>query len=134
MRLPQTCARCFDFLSHMTIPYYQVDAFTDHVFGGNPAGVCLLPSWLPDQMLQKIALENNLSETAFLVGSGQDFAIRWFTPTKEVDLIGHATLSGVARQPEQVGTLRGLMILLAALVEGAGIIGIVFSLAILFLA
>ena len=77
----------------MTIPYYQVDAFTDRVFGGNPAGVCLLPSWLPDAMLQKIALENNLSETAFLVRKDGDFVLRWMTPSVEVDLCGHATLA-----------------------------------------
>ena len=77
----------------MTTPYYQVDAFTDHVFGGNPAGVCLLPQWLPDGMLQKIALENNLSETAFLVRRGEDFELRWMTPSVEVDLCGHATLA-----------------------------------------
>ena len=77
----------------MTIPYYQVDAFTDHVFGGNPAGICLLPHWLPDDMLQKIALENNLSETAFVVKKGDDFELRWMTPTVEVDLCGHATLA-----------------------------------------
>ena len=77
----------------MTIPYYQVDAFTDHVFGGNPAGVCLLPKWLPDAMLQKIALENNLSETAFLVRRGDEFELRWMTPSVEVDLCGHATLA-----------------------------------------
>ncbi len=77
----------------MTIPYYQVDAFTDHVFGGNPAGVCLLPHWLPDAMLQKIALENNLSETAFIVRRGEEFELRWMTPSVEVDLCGHATLA-----------------------------------------
>ncbi len=77
----------------MTIPYYQVDAFTDHVFGGNPAGICLLPEWLPDAMLQKIALENNLSETAFVVRTGDVFELRWMTPAVEVDLCGHATLA-----------------------------------------
>jgi len=77
----------------MRIRYYQVDAFTDHVFGGNPAGVCFLDSWLPDAMLQKIALENNLSETAFVVSRGDEFELRWMTPTVEVDLCGHATLA-----------------------------------------
>ena len=77
----------------MTFPYYQVDAFTDRVFGGNPAGVCLLPSWLPEAMLQKIALENNLSETAFVVRKGDEFELRWMTPSVEVDLCGHATLA-----------------------------------------
>ncbi len=78
----------------MRIPYYQVDAFTDQVFGGNPAGVCLLEAWLPDSVLQRISLENNLSETAFLVPRGDgEFDLRWMTPTVEVDLCGHATLA-----------------------------------------
>lgn len=77
----------------MRIPYYQVDAFTDRVFGGNPAGVCLLDRWLPDPVLQQIALENNLSETAFVVRDGDQFHLRWMTPTVEVDLCGHATLA-----------------------------------------
>lgn len=77
----------------MKLPYYQVDAFSCRVFGGNPAGVCLLEFWLPDSTLQQIAAENNLAETAFLVPRGQDFALRWFTPTVEVDLCGHATLA-----------------------------------------
>src|SRR5215212_9743669 len=77
----------------MRIPYYQVDAFTDRVFGGNPAGVCFLESWLPDGMLQQIALENNLSETAFVVRRGEEYDLRWMTPTIEVDLCGHATLA-----------------------------------------
>ncbi len=77
----------------MNIPIYQVDAFTSKVFSGNPAAVCLLDSWLPDETLQKIAAENNLSETAFLVGAGGGFTLRWFTPTVEVALCGHATLA-----------------------------------------
>jgi len=77
----------------MRVPYYQVDAFTDRAFGGNPAGVCLLDSWLSDDVLQLVAAENNLSETAFLVRSGSAFELRWFTPTIEVDLCGHATLA-----------------------------------------
>ena len=77
----------------MTIPCYQIDAFTDRVFAGNPAGVCFLPTWLPDEMLQKIALENNLSETAFVVRKGDEFELRWMTPSVEVDLCGHATLA-----------------------------------------
>jgi PhzF family phenazine biosynthesis protein len=79
--------------SRVPIPYYQVDAFTDRVFGGNPAGVCLLESWLPDGRLQQIALENNLSETAFVVRRGEEFDLRWMTPTMEIDLCGHATLA-----------------------------------------
>jgi len=77
----------------MQIPYFQVDAFTDRVFGGNPAGVCLLETWLPDAVLKDIAAENNLSETAFVTPRGEDFELRWFTPTREVDLCGHATLA-----------------------------------------
>ncbi|GJL85174.1 MAG: hypothetical protein DHS20C02_09490 [Micavibrio sp.] len=74
---------------------YQVDAFTNKVFGGNPAAVCPLESWLPDETLQKIAHENNLSETAFFVpDEGEaDYHLRWLTPTVEVDLCGHATLA-----------------------------------------
>ncbi|MFQ5971627.1 MAG: PhzF family phenazine biosynthesis protein [Alphaproteobacteria bacterium] len=74
-------------------PMYQIDAFTNRVFGGNPAAVCPLEAWLPDGVLQSIAAENNLSETAFFVSSGGDFDLRWFTPTVEVDLCGHATLA-----------------------------------------
>ena len=77
----------------MKIPVYQVDAFTEEVFKGNPAAVCPLNSWLPDEQMQKIAMENNLSETAFFVKAGNVFEIRWFTPTTEVDLCGHATLA-----------------------------------------
>jgi len=72
---------------------YQVDAFTDHLFGGNPAAVCPLVEWLPDQTMQNIAMENNLSETAFFIKEGDQFHIRWFTPLAEVDLCGHATLA-----------------------------------------
>ncbi|MDP8206465.1 MAG: PhzF family phenazine biosynthesis protein [Candidatus Electryonea clarkiae] len=77
----------------MTIPIYQVDAFTNIVFGGNPAAVCCLEEWLDDEILQDIALENNLSETAFLVKAKEFYELRWFTPTTEVDLCGHATLA-----------------------------------------
>jgi len=77
----------------MKIPFYQVDAFTDSVFGGNPAAVCLLDQWPEDNVMQDIAAENNLSETAFLVGSGADYDLRWFTPALEIDLCGHATLA-----------------------------------------
>ncbi|GGF16975.1 putative isomerase [Aliidongia dinghuensis] len=72
---------------------YQVDAFTDAVFGGNPAAVVPLRDWLPDVLLQKIAAENNLSETAFLVPERDVYHLRWFTPKIEVDLCGHATLA-----------------------------------------
>ena len=78
----------------MKIPFYQVDAFSQRVFGGNPAAVCLLESWLDDKTLQSIAAENNLSETAFLVlKSKGKYNLRWFTPTVEIDLCGHATLA-----------------------------------------
>jgi PhzF family phenazine biosynthesis protein len=72
--------------------YYVVDVFTDQAFCGNPAGVCLLDEWLPDETLQNIAMENNLSETAFLVDRGAYYDLRWFTPELEVDLCGHATM------------------------------------------
>ncbi|MGC4057272.1 MAG: PhzF family phenazine biosynthesis protein [Chitinophagaceae bacterium] len=72
---------------------YQVDAFSDKLFGGNPAAVCPLTAWLTDDILQKIAMENNLAETAFYVPTDDYYEIRWFTPTVEVDLCGHATLA-----------------------------------------
>jgi PhzF family phenazine biosynthesis protein len=77
----------------MTITPYQVDAFATRAFEGNPAAVCPLESWLEDGLLQAIAEENNLSETAFFVPSEKGFELRWFTPIKEVDLCGHATLA-----------------------------------------
>jgi PhzF family phenazine biosynthesis protein len=76
-----------------TIKIYQVDAFTSRLFKGNPAAVCLLDEWLSDDLMQLIAAENNLSETAFVVAAVAGYAIRWFTPTVEVDLCGHATLA-----------------------------------------
>ena len=75
------------------IPIFQVDAFTDEVFSGNPAAVCPLDDWLPDDKLQAIATENNLSETAYFVRNGDGYQLRWFTPGCEVDLCGHATLA-----------------------------------------
>jgi len=77
----------------MRIPIYQVDAFTDRVFGGNPAAICPLEAWIPDATMQAIATENNLSETAFFVRDGGDYFIRWFTPVHEMDLAGHPTLA-----------------------------------------
>ncbi len=77
----------------MNLPLYQVDAFTDHPFAGNPAAVCPLDTWLPDDLLQKIAAENNLSETAFFVRQEDAYRIRWFTPVTEVALCGHASLA-----------------------------------------
>ncbi|HLZ53787.1 MAG TPA: PhzF family phenazine biosynthesis protein [Verrucomicrobiae bacterium] len=77
----------------MKIPYFEVAAFTDRLFGGNPAGVCALPRWLSNATLQNIATENNLAETAFFVATGSDYELRWFTPEMEIDLCGHATLA-----------------------------------------
>jgi PhzF family phenazine biosynthesis protein len=75
------------------IKLFQVDAFTDKLFSGNPAAVCILNAWLDAKLMQVIANENNLSETAFVVPNGDIFEIRWFTPTIEVELCGHATLA-----------------------------------------
>ncbi|MGH9663957.1 MAG: PhzF family phenazine biosynthesis protein, partial [Bryobacteraceae bacterium] len=77
----------------MRIPLYQFDAFANRVFAGNPAAVCPLGQWLPDEILQAIAAENNLSETAYFVPDGDRYLLRWFTPKVEVDLCGHATLA-----------------------------------------
>ena len=77
----------------MTIPIYQADAFTDQLFGGNPAAICPLTEWLADDVMQQIAKENNLAETAFFVKTANGFALRWFTPEYEIDLCGHATLA-----------------------------------------
>jgi PhzF family phenazine biosynthesis protein len=84
----------------MQLPIFQVDAFADGVFSGNPAAVCPLDAWIADAAMQAIAAENNLAETAFFVpaapGADRDFDIRWFTPTVEVALCGHATLASAA--------------------------------------
>jgi predicted PhzF superfamily epimerase YddE/YHI9 len=77
----------------MRIPLYQVDAFTTRLFGGNPAAVCPLSEWLPEATMQAIAAENNLAETAFFVPQRDGYLLRWFTPTVEVELCGHATLA-----------------------------------------
>tara|TARA_R110000787_G_scaffold107915_1_gene216125 strand:+ start:1920 stop:2699 length:780 start_codon:yes stop_codon:yes gene_type:complete len=77
----------------MQLPLYQVDAFADSVFRGNPAAICPLDGWLETETMQAIAAENNLAETAFFVAEGEGYALRWFTPTVEVDLCGHATLA-----------------------------------------
>ena len=77
----------------MKIPIYQVDAFTSEVFKGNPAAICPLKEWLPDKIMQEIAKENNLSETAFFIDNNDQFEIRWFTPISELDLAGHPTLA-----------------------------------------
>jgi predicted PhzF superfamily epimerase YddE/YHI9 len=77
----------------MKIPVYQVDAFTDELFRGNPAAVCLPEEWPADELLLSVAAENNLSETAFCLGGGGEYELRWFSPTQEIDLCGHATLA-----------------------------------------
>jgi PhzF family phenazine biosynthesis protein len=82
---------------------YQVDAFTDHLFGGNPAGVIMLDAWPSEKLMQSIANENNLAETAYVVPEGDDFHIRWFTPSTEVDLCGHATLASAYVMFNQLG-------------------------------
>ena len=77
----------------MRLKLYQVDAFTRRTFGGNPAAVVPLETWLPDATLQAIATENNLSETAYFVPRGGHYELRWFTPVAEIDLAGHPTLA-----------------------------------------
>ena len=80
--------------SKRTLCYFQVDAFTSELFKGNPAGVCLLENeWLPDELMQRIAFENNQAETAFILPHGKNFGLRWFAPQAEIDLCGHATLA-----------------------------------------
>lgn len=76
----------------MKIDIYHLDAFADKLFSGNPAAVCLLDKWIPEEVMQNIAAENNLAETAFLVPKDNMYEIRWFTPSHEVELCGHATL------------------------------------------
>jgi len=85
------------------IPYFVVHAFTDTVFGGNPAGVCPLESWLDERLMQRIAAENRLSETAFFVAGEDGYDLRWFTPAAEVDLCGHATLASAFVLFEELG-------------------------------
>jgi predicted PhzF superfamily epimerase YddE/YHI9 len=77
----------------MRLPYFHVDVFAGKLFGGNPAGVCPLQDWLPDAILQSIAAENNLAETAFFKPRADGFDLRWFTPNVEMDLCGHATIA-----------------------------------------
>ncbi len=77
----------------MTLDLYQADAFTDKLFRGNPAAIVPLNEWIDDKLMQQIAMENNLAETAFFVARGNDFDMRWFTPAVEIDLCGHATLA-----------------------------------------
>jgi len=80
-------------MSQTRIRIFQVDAFSSQVFSGNPAAICPLEEWLPDDQMQAIAGENNLSETAFFVRNGNGYGLRWFTPAVEIDLCGHATLA-----------------------------------------
>ena len=80
-------------MSNLRLAIYQVDAFSRHVFGGNPAAVVICPEWLPESTMQAIAAENNLAETAYVVAEEGRFGIRWFTPEVEVPLCGHATLA-----------------------------------------
>ncbi|MBC3467130.1 PhzF family phenazine biosynthesis protein [Pseudomonas sp. RW10S2] len=87
----------------MQLEIFQVDAFSAKPFGGNPAAVIPLESWLPDDVLQRIAEENNLSETAYFVRNGEGYDLRWFTPAVEVDLCGHATLASAWVLFEQLG-------------------------------
>lgn len=92
--MPPAAPRLVYSAIHMiTYSIYQADAFTDKLFGGNPAAVCPLPAWLPDDLMQRIAAENNLAETAFFVPRGHEYELRWFTPELEIDLCGHATLA-----------------------------------------
>lgn len=77
----------------MKIPMYQVDAFTEEIFRGNPAAICILKEWLDEKLMQNIAMENNLSETAFCIVKEDLWELRWFTPEEEIDLCGHATLA-----------------------------------------
>jgi PhzF family phenazine biosynthesis protein len=103
----------------MAIPIIQVDAFTDQPFMGNPAAVCILPGRREERWMQQVAQEMNLSETAFLYPEGEDFQLRWFTPTIEVDLCGHATLASAhvlweegylkAERPARFHTRSGLL-------------------------
>lgn len=87
----------------MSLPIYQVDAFADRVFSGNPAAVMPLESWLDDALMQALAMENNLAETAFFVPAGDGYELRWFTPAVEVDLCGHATLAAAHVLFEHLG-------------------------------
>jgi PhzF family phenazine biosynthesis protein len=93
----------------MQLPIYQIDAFTDQVFRGNPAAVCPLEGWLPDETMQKIAMENSVAETAFFVSVADGFEIRWFTPEIEMDLCGHATLASAHVIARHLGYPRPLI-------------------------
>ncbi len=83
----------YDTSSMKKIKQYIVNTFTDKLFSGNPAAICLIEKWLPDELMMKIAMENKLSETAFVVRENEQYKLRWFTPKMEIDLCGHATLA-----------------------------------------
>lgn len=110
----------------MRLPLFQVDAFTSRCFGGNPAAVMPMETFLPDELLQAIAAENNLSETAFLVPADDNYDLRWFTPVLEVPLCGHATLASAAVVMERLEPGRARVIFhsksgpLTARRDGAG--------------
>ncbi len=93
----------------MKLEIYQIDAFSKAPFAGNPAAVVPLEGWLPDSVMQNIALENNLAETAFFVPKGTGFDLRWFTPTVEMNLCGHATLATGFLLFEVLGTEQSLL-------------------------
>jgi len=93
----------------MKLDIYQVDAFTEKIFAGNPAAICPLDEWISDESMQKIALENNLSETAFFVRREDFCELRWFTPTFEIDLCGHATLASAFVLFELLGATENVL-------------------------
>lgn len=86
---------------------YIVDAFSDRVFHGNPAAICILDQWLPQEQMMDITRENNLSETAFAVKKQDRYHLRWFTPAGEIDLCGHATLAAAGFEPVQQPAFHG---------------------------
>ena len=95
-----------------TIPLYQIDAFTAKTFSGNPAAVCPMDDWLPDEVMQKLAAENNLAETAFVIPDktgAADYGLRWFTPTVEVELCGHATLASAWVLFNEIGVMADVL-------------------------
>src|SRR5271167_1706068 len=95
----------------MKLKVYIANAFSEKKFGGNPAAVVPLNEWLSDKLLQQIAAQNNLPETVYFIPQGDDYAIRWFTPTVEVNLCGHATLASAHIMFEHLGYLREQIIL-----------------------
>jgi len=103
----------------MELALYQIDAFAAKPFAGNPAAVCLLDHWISDALMQAIAAENNLSETAFLVRDGDAYGIRWFTPTAEIELCGHATLASGFLLLEHLRTEASDRVLFASVHSGS---------------